>query len=167
MQRARDRLLAVRNDSINDWESRGATTEADVKLSGELAKLWGAMCLTMPGITWIYNGDEIGMFGTKTNNTDGTTGHEDRWFRQPMKWSKEKGDDSSNCEYLIGFNNYKMEWDDNNQKLDGVGKRKKAALMEKFGTIDKIMRASERELAEAEGIGPELAARIRKYFEAL
>ncbi len=52
-------------------------------------------------------------------------------------------------------------------EIDGVGKRKKAALMEKFGTIDKIMRASERELAEAEGIGPELAARIRKYFEAL
>ena len=124
VQRARDRLLAVRNDSINDWESRGATTEADVKLSGELAKLWGAMCLTMPGITWIYNGDEIGMFGTKTNNTDGTTGHEDRWFRQPMKWSKEKDDDASNCEYLIGFNNYTMTWDKNNQTLDGVKEQK-------------------------------------------
>ncbi len=51
--------------------------------------------------------------------------------------------------------------------IEGVGKRKKAALMEKFGTIDRIMRASEPELMAAEGIGPELAARIRTYFEEL
>ena len=37
--------------------------------------------------------------------------------------------------------------------------------MAKFGTIDKIMRASEEELASAEGIGRELAARIKRHFE--
>lgn len=50
-------------------------------------------------------------------------------------------------------------------EIEGVGKRKRMALMEKFGTIDKIMRASEEELASAEGIGRELAARIKGYFE--
>ncbi len=52
-------------------------------------------------------------------------------------------------------------------EIGGIGKRKKAALMEKFGTIDKIMRATPAELMGAEGIGKELAAKIRKYFEEL
>ena len=51
--------------------------------------------------------------------------------------------------------------------IDGVGKQKKKALMEKFGTIDKIMHASEQQLMEAEGVGPGLAKRVREYFENL
>ncbi len=51
--------------------------------------------------------------------------------------------------------------------IDGVGKQKRLSLMRKFGTIDRIMGASEEELAEAEGIGRELARRIKKYFEEL
>ena len=50
-------------------------------------------------------------------------------------------------------------------EIEGVGKVKRVALMEKFGTIDRIMRASEEELAATEGIGKELAARIKHYFE--
>lgn len=50
-------------------------------------------------------------------------------------------------------------------EIDGVGKKKRMALMEKFGTIDKIMSASENELAETEGIGPALAKNIKEYFE--
>ena len=51
--------------------------------------------------------------------------------------------------------------------IEGVGKNKRLALMRSFGDIDKIMHASEEELARVEGIGPALAARIRSYFEAL
>ena len=50
-------------------------------------------------------------------------------------------------------------------EIPGVGKIKRRALIEKFGTIDRIMRASPKELAETEGIGDGLAAAIRKYFE--
>ena len=132
VQRARDRVLAQRDDSANDWAGDGVRVgtqyeEADVVLSGELAKIYGAMCLTMPGITWIYGGDELGMFGTKKANEDGSEGHEDRWYRQPMKWSKTKSGDSANCEYNIGFNNYVMTWDSLNQKLDGVKEQKQDA----------------------------------------
>ena len=52
-------------------------------------------------------------------------------------------------------------------EIEGVGKQKRAALMQSFGTIDKIMRASAEELARVEGIGPQLAARIHTYFEDL
>lgn len=50
-------------------------------------------------------------------------------------------------------------------EIPGVGKIKRRALIEKFGTIDRIMHASPKELAETEGIGDGLAAAIRKYFE--
>lgn len=50
-------------------------------------------------------------------------------------------------------------------EIEGVGKKKQLALTERFGTIDKIMRASVEELTEAEGIGEELAKRIKEFFE--
>ncbi len=53
------------------------------------------------------------------------------------------------------------------EEIEGVGKRKRQALMQKFGTIDAIMKADEAELMQAEGVGKELAARIRNYFDTL
>ena len=52
-------------------------------------------------------------------------------------------------------------------EIEGVGKNKRIALMTKFGSIDKIMKASEEELCACEGIGRELARRIREYFQNL
>lgn len=49
--------------------------------------------------------------------------------------------------------------------IDGVGKRKKIALMNKFRDIDKIMNASLDELAECEGIGRVLALKIQTYLK--
>ena len=51
------------------------------------------------------------------------------------------------------------------QEIDGIGKKKRMALLEKFGTIDKIMSADEKELCQADGIGPELAKKIYAYFK--
>ncbi len=53
------------------------------------------------------------------------------------------------------------------EEIGGIGKQKRMALLERFGTIDKIMRAEEAELAQTEGIGKELAHRIKTFFEAL
>lgn len=50
-------------------------------------------------------------------------------------------------------------------EIDGVGKQKQKALMEKFGTIDKIMRASVEELCLVDGIGIELAKKIVAFFK--
>ena len=51
------------------------------------------------------------------------------------------------------------------EEIDGVGAKKRKALLETFGTIDKIMSASEEDLCKAEGIGAELAKKIRAYFK--
>lgn len=51
------------------------------------------------------------------------------------------------------------------QEIEGIGKKKRMALMEKFGTIDKIMSADVAQLCQAEGIGEELAKKICAYFK--
>ena len=51
------------------------------------------------------------------------------------------------------------------EEIDGVGAKKRKALLDTFGTIDKIMSATEEELCKVEGIGPELAKKIRTYFK--
>lgn len=95
-------------------------------LSENLAKLWAGMSLTIPGMTWIYNGDEIGMFGTLADNPAGDgTGHEDRWYRQPMKWTTDLKGSRYNCQYPIGFNNYTMTWDALNTQLHGAAEQSK------------------------------------------
>lgn len=50
-------------------------------------------------------------------------------------------------------------------EIEGVGKKKQQALMAKFSTIARILNATEEELAQTEGIGEELARRIRAYFD--
>lgn len=50
-------------------------------------------------------------------------------------------------------------------EIEGIGKKKRMALLEKFGTIDKIMSANVEELCTAEGIGKELAERVYRYFK--
>ena len=49
-------------------------------------------------------------------------------------------------------------------EIEGIGKKKRLALLERFGTIDRIMNASREELAATEGIGPVLADAVFEYF---
>lgn len=122
VQRARDKLY---NTDVG--VSRDALLgDTAWNLSENLAKLWAGMSLTIPGMTWIYNGDEIGMFGTLADNPAGDgTGHEDRWYRQPMKWTTDLKGSRYNCQYPIGFNNYTMTWDALNTQLHGAAEQSK------------------------------------------
>ena len=51
------------------------------------------------------------------------------------------------------------------EEIEGIGKKKRTALLEKFVTIDRIMSAEEKELCQVSGIGPELAKKIYLYFK--
>lgn len=51
------------------------------------------------------------------------------------------------------------------EEIDGVGKKKRMALLEKFGTIDKIISADVDALCQVDGIGEELAKKIYTYFK--
>lgn len=49
------------------------------------------------------------------------------------------------------------------EEIEGIGKTKRRALMDAFGTLDKILSASEEDLCRVEGIGTELAKKIYTY----
>ena len=51
-------------------------------------------------------------------------------------------------------------------EIDGIGKVKRMALMDKFGTLDKIIGASVEELSSCEGISNALAVKIRDYLDS-
>ncbi len=48
--------------------------------------------------------------------------------------------------------------------IEGVGKQKRIALINRFSNIQNIMTATEKEIAETEGIGAALAHRIKTYL---
>ncbi len=49
-------------------------------------------------------------------------------------------------------------------EIDGIGPAKRNALLDYFGSIDKIKEASEEQLQEVKGITQSLAGKIREYF---
>ncbi len=51
------------------------------------------------------------------------------------------------------------------QEIEGVGKKKQKALLDTFGTIDKILNADIAQLCKVEGVGEELAKRIKEFFK--
>jgi excinuclease ABC subunit C len=52
-------------------------------------------------------------------------------------------------------------------EIDGIGKQKKIALMQKFSSIDKIMNASIEEIASTPGISDKLAQNVKDYLNNL
>lgn len=50
-------------------------------------------------------------------------------------------------------------------EIEGVGKSKRLALMDKFSNLQNIISASEEELASTEGIGAKLAKKIKTYLQ--
>lgn len=50
-------------------------------------------------------------------------------------------------------------------EIDGIGKVRRIALLEKFGTLDGILYASVEELSSVNGISIDMAKKIKKYLE--
>lgn len=98
----------------------GTVTTANAQNGLKLAKVYAATVMTLPGISWIYYGDELGMSG---NNQDQSTAHADRWYRQPFKWAKTKTDETVEFSFS-GDKSYKIEWDNYNAVLNGVAEQK-------------------------------------------
>ena len=83
------------------------------------AKVIMATMMSLPGITFIYYGDELGMSGNFENGQTGSSPHVDRQYRQPFKWEKTATAETTDFS-ISGDVTYYVEWDSYNVNLDGV-----------------------------------------------
>ncbi len=91
---------------------------ANVTKTDVLLRLYYAFQMMVPGVSWIYYGDEIGMSGlmqysvassTSTSSTDSQP-HEDIVYRQPMKWHAQTSKGTKdNASFKIGYGDIMCE----------------------------------------------------------
>ena len=75
---------------------------------------------TMPGINWIYYGDEIGMGSNYNPGEDKNSPNVDRQYRQPFKWETSATDQTA-AYSISGDKTYYVTWDEAyNKTLAGV-----------------------------------------------
>ncbi len=88
----------------------------------KFANLVKATEILLPGCTWIYYGDEIGMTGNFPSGKDSTSDYADLWWRQPMKWKQggEVGDGSMTTGFSITGSGAAIKWDDMNKSATVV-----------------------------------------------
>ena len=83
------------------------------------AKIVISTMMTLPGVSFIYYGDELGMSGNYSSGEGKLSPHVDRWYRQPMKWTATP--DSFTTGFSIsGDKTYVVEWDSYNKTLQSV-----------------------------------------------
>ena len=114
------------NQVNGTWASTTETTAA-ANITGTAqqigrAKIHAAITMLLPGISWIYYGDELGMSGNTNTHVSkyGSENSIDIWYRQPMKWGTTKVEGTTS--YKAG--QYKFEWDAYNATLPGVSAQK-------------------------------------------
>lgn len=108
----------VRNYSGANWEA-GTITADNKDYAETYAKATLATMMMLPGVTYIYYGDELGMSSNYNVGETKLSPHIDRQYRQPFKW--EKGMTDQTTDYSIsGDTTLYVRWDSYNEQLAGV-----------------------------------------------
>lgn len=106
-----------------DDQSAGTVTLSNSALALERAKCYATVMTMLPGITWIYYGDELGMTSNFADGETKTSPHVDRWYRQPYKFGNEAaGTADKDGVYQTGFNftggaGFSIGYDDYNKTV--------------------------------------------------
>ncbi|MDE7464476.1 MAG: hypothetical protein K2M48_05550, partial [Clostridiales bacterium] len=129
---------ATQDCSLKPTKSANATM---VSTTDALLRLYYAFNMTLPGVSWIYYGDELGMTGNMNTRLTGEKedSHEDRIYRQPMKWYDEV---EKNAAFSINYETYKCELvglnaTDNVKGVDGQDKDA-GSLLNWMRTLTKV-----------------------------
>ncbi|MCH5158722.1 MAG: hypothetical protein J1F33_05965 [Clostridiales bacterium] len=120
LPRARERMNVTKaGDTEDTYHSVSKANSATVEKTLKMLRMYYGYVFTVPGLNWIYYGDEIGMTGLmnvsdghETTASDGPDAepHEDRVYRQPMKWYT---DVAKNASFKIGYDDFEL-------KLEGL-----------------------------------------------
>ncbi len=104
--------------------TRGTVSAGNSEKANKMALTAMAAVILLPGLSWIYYGDELGMSSNLPSGESENSPHSDRFARQPFKW----GDDGTakyTTEYsFTGNKTFNVEWDNYNVTLPGVESQK-------------------------------------------
>ncbi len=108
-------IARVINRVAGTGDSTGLSAQGTVTTSDYASYEKSANCvkiaeLMMPGLTWIYYGDEIGMTGNFPSGKDANSDYADLWYRQPMKWTADQSGDYMTDYYVTG-SSMEVGWD--------------------------------------------------------
>ncbi len=110
------------NRAIN--EANGGNISSGNKTLAEKQVLaYMAASLLLPGISWIYYGDELGLTSNMPSGSTDDTPNIDRIYRQPMKWDKDGNDARTTAYSFSGGQTYDVSWDSYNESLLGASEQ--------------------------------------------
>lgn len=104
-----------------DDQTAGTVTSSNASKAIERAKVYAAVQLMLPGTTWIYYGDELGMSSNYGDDETSTSAHVDRWYRQPYKFD---ADGSMQTGFsFTGGAGFKIELDSYNSTIKSAAEQ--------------------------------------------
>ncbi len=118
----------VRTYSGANWTA-GTVTAANKDFAEKYSKAIIATMMCLPGVSYIYYGDELGMSSNYETGQTKTSPHVDRQYRQPFKWTT-KDYDNGGSNYITHFSisgdaTYYVRWDDYNKTVSGAEEQDK------------------------------------------
>lgn len=136
-----NRIAGNFDSSTKEIAAQGNVTTSNF---AELTKKSNAAkiaAILLPGCSWIYYGDELGMTGNFEDGKTSKSDYADLAYRQPMKWKQdgEAGDGSFTTGYNITGSEASVKWDDINSST--LVKDATAQVEDSSSTFAKIKEA--------------------------
>jgi len=114
-----NKVLGQLTDS-GDINGRGTISATNSQKANQMALTTMAAVILLPGLSWIYYGDELGMSSNLPSGTDEQSPHADRFTRQPFKWDQSGTNSYTTAYTFSGDKTYAVEWDSYNLTLPGA-----------------------------------------------
>jgi uncharacterized repeat protein (TIGR02543 family) len=106
-----------------DISGRGTISSANAAHATEMALATNAATILLPGLSWIYYGDELGMSSNLPTGIGEQSPHADRFARQPFKWNQDNSSPYMTGYTFSGDQTYEVSLDSYNQTLPGVAEQ--------------------------------------------
>ena len=108
-----NRIAGSFDSSTYEISAQGNVTTTTYQALNKKATLSKIATILLPGCSWVYYGDELGMTGNFNNGQTSTSDYADLAYRQPMKWKQDGviGDGSFTTGYNITGSTASVKWD--------------------------------------------------------
>ena len=111
-----NRIAGTYDSSTCEIAEQGKVTSGNFASLTKKSNAAKIAAILLPGCSWVYYGDELGMTGNFDSGKNSKSDYADLAYRQPMKWKQggEAGDGSFTTGYNITGSEASVKWDDIN-----------------------------------------------------